>query len=66
MNTGGGGGGGGDGPLSGGNGGSGLVVIRYSDVYSLPTIGAGLTYSATTSGGNRIITFTAGTDTISW
>jgi hypothetical protein len=30
------------------------------------TVGAGLTYSSTTSGGNKIYTFTAGTGNVSW
>jgi hypothetical protein len=50
---------------AGGNGGSGIVVIRYPDSYAAATsIGGGLTYSTTTSGGYRIYTFTAGTGTV--
>ena len=45
-------------------GGSGIVVLRFTG--ATPTIGAGLTYSETTSGDETILTFTAGTDTISW
>jgi hypothetical protein len=41
------------------------VIIRYSDIYpALKTIGAGLTYSFTVSGGYKIYEFTAGTDSV--
>jgi hypothetical protein len=60
VNTGGGGGGGGS---NGGNGGSGIVILKYPDTITL-TIGAGLTSSTTTSGGFKITSFTAGTDTV--
>jgi hypothetical protein len=46
-------------------GGSGIVVIKYPDSISL-TVGAGLTSSTTTSGGFKITSFTAGTDTITF
>jgi hypothetical protein len=50
-----------------GNGGSGFVAIRYSDLFPFPsTIGAGLTYTTATSGGFRIIIFTAGTGIVRW
>jgi len=52
---------------AGKNGGSGIVIIRYPD--SLPdieTIGAGLTYTKTVTGGYKIYEFTAGTDTITF
>jgi len=48
---------------NGGNGGSGVVIIKYPDTASL-TIGAGLTSSTTASGGYKVTTFTAGSDTI--
>ena len=57
VNTGGGGGGG------GANGGSGFVVLKFPDSYSI-TIGGGLTYTSSTSGGYTTVQFTAGTDTI--
>jgi hypothetical protein len=42
-----------------------VVIIRYADTFSdLTTIGGGLTYTKTTSGGNKIYTFTAGTGTV--
>ena len=48
-----------------GSGGSGLVVMRYSNAYTA-TDSAGLTASTTTSGSDKITTFTAGTGTISF
>jgi hypothetical protein len=62
VNTGGGGGGGST--SGGGAGGSGIVVLRYPDKITL-TIGAGLTSSTSSSGGFKVTTFTAGTDTVS-
>jgi hypothetical protein len=64
VNTGGG-GGGTHATGNGGNGGSGIVIIKYPDAYTL-TIGAGLTSSTSTSGGFKITSFTAGSDTISF
>jgi hypothetical protein len=49
-----------------GNGGSGFVVLKFADSAELPDISAGLTYSASISGGFRIIQFTAGTGTVTW
>jgi hypothetical protein len=49
----------------GGNGGSGIVIIKFPDTYTI-TIGSGLTRAITTSGGYRIAQFTAGTDTITF
>jgi hypothetical protein len=43
-----------------------LVVLKYVDSANIPTISAGLTYSASSSGGYRIIQFTAGTGTVIW
>ena len=65
ANTGGGGGGGSGGPGNGGNGGSGIVVLKFQDTFT-PTVGSGLTYTSTTSGGYRIYTFTAGTGTVTF
>jgi hypothetical protein len=42
-----------------------VVIIKYPDSYTL-TIGGGLTSSTATSGGFKVTTFTAGTDTISF
>jgi hypothetical protein len=56
ANTGGGGGG-------NANGGSGFVCIKFPDTITI-TIGGGLTYTSSTSGGYTTVQFTAGTDTI--
>ena len=61
VNTGGGAGGGSSSTL----GGSGVVIISYDSTKTI-SIPAGLTHNQTTSGGNRIVTFTAGTGTVSW
>jgi hypothetical protein len=52
----------------GGNkiGGSGVVIISFNSSYATPAIDAGLVYNETTSGSNKIITFTSGTGTITW
>ena len=63
-----GGGGGGTFPVSSstiGLGGSGVVIIRYPSGYTL-SVGAGLTSSTVTVGANKVTTFTAGSDTISF
>lgn len=62
------GGGGGGNPFGGGgSGGSGVVVMRYADNFDDPfSIGGGLTYTKTTSGGFKIFTFTAGTGTVTF
>ena len=62
------GGGGGGGPFNGlaGNGGSGLVIIRYTTADATITIGSGLISSTTTSGSDTIVTFTAGTGTVTF
>jgi len=50
-----------------GNGGSGIVVLKYSDVYTA-TFSGGVTQSTTSSGGYKISVITAagGGDTVSW
>jgi hypothetical protein len=40
-------------------------VLRFAAVLNI-TLGAGLTYTSTTSGSDRIITITAGTDTVAF
>jgi hypothetical protein len=41
------------------------VIIAYSSTFAdFTSIGGGLTYTKTTSGGNTIYTFTAGTGTV--
>lgn len=69
ANTGGGGGGGGflvPTYYTGGQGGSGIVILKYPDTKTI-TIGAGLTGStASPSGGFKVTTLTAGTGNVSW
>lgn len=69
TNTGGGAGGSGTlngSPNAGKTGGSGIVVLKYSDNYGI-TVGAGLTSSTSSpAGGYKITTFTAGTGTVSF
>ena len=66
-NTGGGGGGGGytGSNVLGGAGGSGVVILRYPNTYTV-TIGSGLTGSTATDGSDKVTTFTAGTGNISF
>jgi hypothetical protein len=53
------------GTRAGGNGGSGVVVFKYPNTLpDLTTIGAGLTYSLTNTGGSKIYRFTAGTGSV--
>ena len=61
----GGGGGGGAYQQNGGAGGSGIVIVRYPNTYTI-TVGAGLTSSTTTDGSDKITSFTAGSDTVSF
>lgn len=68
TNLGGGGGGAGwgnSGAQPGGNGGSGVVILRYPAGNTI-TIGAGLTGSTSTVGGNKVTTLTAGSGNVSW
>lgn len=70
ANTGGGGGGGeGNGltPQAGGSGGSGIVILKYPDTFTI-TIGAGLTGTTDTSSvpDFAITTITVGTGNVSW
>lgn len=58
--------GGGSSSGNGKNGGSGIVVLRWATADATITVGAGLTYTSTTSGNDTIVTFTAGTDTVSF
>jgi hypothetical protein len=51
--------------FSGGAGGSGIVIFRYPDSFDdLDSVGVGLTYTRTVSGGFKIYSFTAGTGSI--
>ena len=66
VNTGGGGGaGGGAAPNNGGTGGSGIVIVRYPNTFTI-SVGGGLTSSTTTDGSDKITSFTAGSDTVSF
>ena len=68
ANRGGGGGGGGDAAgaaTTTGAGGSGVVILRYPSSYTI-TLGAGLTGSTATVGGNKVTTITAGSGNVSW
>lgn len=57
--------GGARGNFMGGNGGSGVVILRYADTFTI-TIGAGLTGSeSAAAGGYKRATFTAGTGNVS-
>jgi hypothetical protein len=49
----------------GGNGGSGIVILRYADTRTI-TIGAGLTGSTATDSSFKVTTITAGTGNVSW
>jgi hypothetical protein len=50
-----------------GAGGSGVVILKYSDVFTA-TFSGGVTQSTATSGGYKISTVTAAgvSDTVSW
>lgn len=51
---------------NGAAGGSGIVILKYPDNYTI-TIGAGLTgTTAAPSGGYKVSTITAGTGNVSW
>jgi hypothetical protein len=66
ANTGGGAGGAVTAPLSpGANGGSGVVILRYPNSFTI-TVGAGLTASTTSVGSDRVTTITGGTGNVSW
>ena len=66
ANSGDGGGGGTGANVSGSAGGSGIVVLKYLTKEATITVGGSLTSSSTTSGEFTIVTFTAGSDTISF
>ena len=66
TNTGGGGGGGHRfTSRTNGFGGSGVVIVRYSNTRTI-TVGAGLTAATTTVGTDKVTTFTSGTGTITF
>jgi hypothetical protein len=66
ANSGDGGGGGTGANVSGYAGGSGIVVLKYLTNDATITVGGSLTSSSTTSGEFTIVTFTAGSDTVSF
>jgi hypothetical protein len=45
-------------------GGSGIIVLRYPNTYTINT--TGLTASTVTSGSNKVTTITGGSGNISW
>jgi hypothetical protein len=67
SNTGGGGGGGCSytGARPGANGGSGVVILRYPNTFTI-TIGAGLTGSTSAVSTDKVTTITAGTGNVSF
>jgi len=67
VNTGSGGGGSDNysGVRAGGSGGSGIVILRYPNTFTITEVGgSGLTMSTATSGSDKITSFTAGTGNI--
>jgi hypothetical protein len=60
------GGGGGGSFVTYGNGGSGVVILRYPSNYTISNPGGGLTYSTARSGAYSVTTFTAGTGDVQW
>jgi hypothetical protein len=49
---------------NGAAGGSGVVIIKYSDAFTITNPGGGLTLSTATAGGFSVTTVTAGTGNI--
>ena len=47
------------------SGGSGIVILRYPNTFTI-TVGSGLTSSTATDGSDKVTSFTAGTDSISF
>ena len=69
ANTGGGGGNAGSSGspyAAGGAGGSGVVILRYSNAFTISNPGGGLTISTTTDGSDKVSSITAGTGNVSW
>jgi hypothetical protein len=49
------------------SGGSGVVILKYPDAYTISNPGGGLTLStAAPSGGFKVTTITHGTGNVSW
>jgi hypothetical protein len=49
-----------------GNGGSGVVILKYEDTFTISNPGGGLTFTTATAGGFSVTTFTAGTGNVQW
>jgi hypothetical protein len=47
-------------------GGSGIAILKYPSAYTISNPGGGLTFSTSTSGSNKITSFTAGTGNVQW
>jgi hypothetical protein len=53
--------------VNSGAGGSGVVILKYADIFTISNPGGGLTLStAGPSGGFKVTTVTAGTGNVSW
>ena len=61
-----GGGGGASSPIAPVAGGSGVVIIKYPDAFTISNPGGGLTSTTATAGGFKVTTFTAGTGNVSF
>jgi hypothetical protein len=48
------------------NGGSGIVILKYPNIYTISNPGGGLTLSTSTSGAYKITSITAGSGNVSW
>ena len=64
ANTGGGGGSTANTDTAGASGGSGVIILRYPDTYTITQ--SGLTLSTATDGSDKVTTITAGTGTVSF
>ena len=54
-------------PCQGGNGGSGVVILKYPDAFTISNPAGGLTISTpSASGGYKVSTITAGTGNVQW
>ena len=51
---------------NGRSGGSGVVILRYADTFTISNPGGGLTLSTATDGSFKVTTVTAGTGNVSW
>jgi hypothetical protein len=58
--------GGGGASTVGGNGGSGVVILRYPSGYTITNPGGGLTFTTAIDGNFKVTTFTAGTGNITF